>query len=115
MLASQGAWYLSEESAKGDAGHYHDGCNCVAVYHTDAESIRGYSGQLAKYKSMYYEAENIREANDSGREPYPEELAKRIEAARIAHEIKFDNGETDKPWTQYNEDLIIMRDKFKLK
>lgn len=115
MLASQGAWYLSEESAIGDGDHYHNGCNCKAVYHADAESIKGYSGQLGRYKAMYYDAENIRLANELGREPYPEELQKRIDDARAIHEAKYEADETDKKWTQYNEDLIIMRYKYGLK
>lgn len=115
MLASQGAWYLTKESALGDGNHYHNGCNCVAVYHSDAESIKGYSGQLGRYKAMYYDAENIRLANELGREHYPEELQKRIDDARAIHEAKYEADETDKKWTQYNEDLIIMRYKYGLK
>lgn len=126
MLASQGAWYVSEESALGEeAGHYHRGCDCKAVYHADAESIRGYSGQLARYKAMYYDAENIREANDSGRKKYPEELKQRIDDAEKRHELREERkqqeaesrGETykKKPWTQYNVDMVIMRDKYGLK
>lgn len=125
MLASQGAWYLTEESAVGDGDHYHNGCNCKAVYHADAESINGYSGKLGKYKAMYYSAENIREAAESGKEPYPEELAMRIAKAEAMHGAREAakkaeaeaNGETyvEQQWTQYNVDLIIMRDKYGLK
>ena len=109
MLASQGAWYLTEKSALGEsAGHYHDDCNCVAVYHATPESIAGYT-KLGDYKSTYYEAENMRIANASGKQPYNEELQARIDAAKAEHQKRFDNGDTDKPWTRYNETLIVMR------
>lgn len=115
MLASQGAWYLSEESALGrEAGHYHDDCNCTAVYHADPDSIAGYSN-LGRYKEMYYDADNIRRANASGQEDYPEELQSRIERAKAEHKAKYDAGETDKKWTVYNEDMIVMRYKYGLK
>ena len=110
MLASQGAWYVSEESALGkEAGHYHDDCDCVAVYHADPESIRGYSDRLFKYKEMYYDAENTLDSGDM-----PEELKQRIAVARAAHKAAYDAGETDKDWTRYNEDMIIMRYKYGL-
>ena len=110
MLASQGAWYVSEESALGkEAGHYHDDCDCVAVFHADPESIRGYSDRLFKYKEMYYDAENTLDSGDM-----PEELKKRIAVARAAHKAAYDAGETDKDWTRYNEDMIIMRYKYGL-
>ena len=110
MLASQGAWYLSEKSAvtTGNGEHYHDGCNCVAVYHASPESISGYT-KLAKYKDMYYDAENRRVANARGTEPYSEELAARVERAKAEHKAKYDAGETDVKWTRYNETLIVMR------
>lgn len=109
MLASQGAWYVDEKSALGaEAGHYHDGCDCVAVYFADPENIPNYS-QLTRYKEMYYDAENARKANASGREPYSEDLQERIDAAYNAHVARFEAGETDKPWTPYNETLIVMR------
>lgn len=115
MLASQGAWYLSEKSAlRGHAGKYHDGCNCIAVYHADAESIQGYEA-LAKYKSMYYEAENTRIANETGRVFYDDELKDRIVKARAVHDAKFEAGETDERWTEYNETMIVMRYKYGLK
>lgn len=125
MLASQGAWYLSEQSALGqEAGHYHDGCNCVAVYHADPDSIRGYEN-LGKYKAMYYDADNTRIANNKGREKYPEELAQRVKAGKARHELieetkrleAEENGYdyTPKPWTVYNEDMIVMRYKYGLK
>lgn len=116
MLASQGAWYLSKESAtlKERGDKFHDGCNCVAVYHADAESIAGYKN-LERYKTMYYDAENMREANDSGKTPYPDELADRINAARIEHEKKLASGDTEKQWTPWNETLIIMRYQHDLK
>ena len=116
MLASNGAWYVSEKSALGaDPGHYHDGCNCIAVYHADAESIAGYSQYLDRYKSMYYEAENLREANASGKQPYDEELQARIAKAKAIHKAKYQDGETDIPWTKYNETLIVMRERYGLK
>lgn len=115
MLASQGAWYLSEKSALGEeAGHYHRNCDCIAVYHADPESIAGYRS-LTKYKEMYYHADNVRRANASGRKEYPEELANRIRAARDEHKRKFEDGDTDRPWTVYNEDLIVMRYEYGLK
>ena len=74
---------------------------------------------------MYYDAENIRLANELGREPYPEELQKRIDDAEKTHELSAERKQREaaergeeykkKPWTQYNEDLIIMRDKYGLK
>lgn len=119
MLASQGAWYLSEDTANGiDPGHYHDGCDCVAVYHADPDSISGYT-KLQKYKGMYYDAENARLANANGKKPYPEDLKNRISAARIVHREKYDdylmalqrgeNPKEVKEWTVYNETLIVMR------
>lgn len=115
MLASQGAWYVSEESALGkEAGHYHSDCNCVAVYHADPDSIAGYR-QLQDYKQMYYAAENARVANASGRDPYDEELQMRVNRARAEHRAKYDAGETDIKWTKYNETLIVMRYRYGLK
>ena len=119
MLASQGAWYLTKESALGKyAGHYHDGCDCIAVYHADPESIAGY-GNLAKYKRMYYDADNTRRANASGREKYSDDLKDRINSAKIKHELRnvdlAQRGEDEIPWTKYNEDLIVMRYKYGLK
>lgn len=109
MLASQGAWYLTEESALGkEADHYHDGCNCKAVFFADAEDIEGYD-ELQEYKRMYYDAENARLANNTGRNPYPEELKERIAAARAEHDAKYDASETDAKWTRWNETLIVMR------
>lgn len=125
MLASQGAWYLTEESALGEsADHYHRKCDCKAVYHASPEDIRGYK-DLARYKQMYYSADNARIANNSGKTRYPEELERRITQARANHEAIEDkkaedakaNGETYKkiPWTNTNTDLIIMRFKYNLK
>ena len=113
MLASQGAWYLSRESALGNNGsHYHDGCNCIAVYHADANSIPNYSN-LQRYKSMYYDAENARIANASGKRPYSDELQERITRAREEHNKRYEEakkrGEEQKKWTKYNETLIVMR------
>ena len=64
---------------------------------------------------MYYDADNIRRANASGQEDYPEELQSRIERAKAEHKAKYDAGETDKKWTVYNEDMIVMRYKYGLK
>lgn len=109
MLASQGAWYVSEESALGkEAGHYHDSCDCVAVYHADPDSIPNYSN-LMQYKQMYYDAENARIANRDGTQEYDVELQERIDSARARHREQYRDGETDKPWTKYNETLIVMR------
>lgn len=115
MLASQGAWYVSEESALGkEAGHYHSDCNCVAVYHANPDNIPNYNG-LAHYKEMYYAAENARVANASGRDPYDEDLQMRVNRARAEHRAKYDAGETDIKWTKYNETLIVMRYRYGLK
>ena len=109
MLASQGAWYLSEESALGKtAGHYHDNCDCKAVYHASPESIEGYT-ELKKYKSMYYKAENTRIAYENGKTTLPPDLEERITLARLKHEQNFDDGKTDVGWNKYNETMIIMR------
>ena len=120
MLASNGAWYLSEESAKrtADGDKYHDHCDCIAVYHADAENIRGYT-KLYTYKKKYYDAENARQANDTGRTPYPDELKYRISQAEKEHKQReerryleaLERGEEyeKKPWTVYNEDMIVMR------
>lgn len=111
MLASQGAWYVSEETALGiDPGHYHSCCNCEAVYHADPEGISGYQGRLEGYKRAYYDAENARLANASGRRPYSKELAARIAKAKAEHKARYDAGLTDKKWTVYNETLVVMRE-----
>ena len=120
MLASQGAWYLSRESAlREEAGKYHKRCDCKAVYHADPDDIAGYQGDLDDYKRMYYDADNRRQAAKSGRDPYPDDLAKRIKIGHEIHEAREDRKEQEarergedykrKPWTVYNEDLIIMR------
>ena len=115
MLASNGAWYLSEKTALGkEAGHYHSDCNCIAVYYADGNDIKGYEG-LRRYKSMYYDAENARIANENGTKPYDEELARRIAEARARHDADFEAGITDKKWTKYNEDMIILRERYGLK
>ena len=125
MLASNGAWYLTRESALGDTSdHYHDGCDCIAVYHADAESINGYT-ELAGYKHMYYAAENRRIANKNGKDPYPDDLKLRISTAKRKHEERERKREKEaaergeeykkKPWTQYNEDMILMREMYGLK
>lgn len=119
MLASNGAWYLSKESALGANGnHYHDNCNCIAVYHADANNIPNYRN-LLRYKSMYYDARNALQANRNGREPYPDELQKRVVDAKARHKAleekkaqeAAERGEDYKevPWTSYNETLIVMR------
>lgn len=125
MLASQGAWYKSKETALGTSpDHYHKKCNCTAVYHSDPEQIYGYK-DLFRYKEMYYDADNRRQAAASGRDPYPDDLAQRIKDAKTAHEAREDRREREArargedykrvPWTQYNEDLILMRDMYGLK
>ena len=125
MLASQGAWYVSRESALGEtADHYHRDCNCIAVYHADAESIKGYK-ELERYKNIYYDAENMNDADALGRDPYPEELAQRVQRAKSLHNEREDERERAaqergeeyerKPWTRYNEDMVIIRYKYGLK
>ena len=113
MLASQGAWYVSKESALGrEPDHYHRDCNCIAVYHADANSISGYSA-LQDYKSMYYGADNARRANASGKTPYPDDLQERISKAKAEHSAREAErkalGLKPIPWSVYNEDLIVMR------
>ena len=125
MLASNGAWYKSKETALGTSpDHYHSDCNCVAVYHADAESVKGYE-KLAKYKEMYYTADDMRIANNKGREKYPEELEKRVTAARVKFEAeeqaKYEEAKANgayynkKNWPKAKEDLIIMRYQYGLK
>jgi hypothetical protein len=125
MLASNGAWYKSKETALGTSpDHYHSDCNCVAVYHADAESVKGYE-KLAKYKEMYYTADDMRIANNKGREKYPEELEKRVTAARVKFEAeeqaKYEEAKANgayynkKSWPKAKEDLIIMRYQYGLK
>ena len=115
MLASNGTWYLTEESAlrSRHGGKFHEHCNCVAVYYANAEDISGYSG-IYRYKQMYYEADNIRQANESGKDPYPEEFAKEVEDARKRHNERYEKGEVDEPWQNANEDAMIMRRKYGL-
>lgn len=125
ILASQGAWYKSEETALGTSpDHYHRGCNCIAVYHADANSIKGYK-ELEKYKQMYYGADDARIANSRGKNPYPEELKRRIAEGKARHAALEDKKAVEyaergedyekKPWTHTNEDLIIMRYQYGLK
>lgn len=125
MLASNGAWYLSEETALGtSANHYHSDCNCVAVYHADAESIKGYK-DLEKYKQMYYTADDMRIANSEKIERYPEELQQRVDMARAKFEAeeqaKYEEAKANgayynkKKWPKAKEDLIIMRYQYGLK
>lgn len=123
MLASQGAWYHSEETALGaEPDHYHSNCDCIAVFYADADDIAGYD-DLLRYKEMYYEADNMRLANAAGRSEYPEELAQRIEDARRrsdeAYPEKLEAWKRDKArgvkrrkprrFDKYNEDMILMR------
>ena len=110
MLASNGAWYVSEKTALGKTSdHYHANCNCVAVYYADAETIGGYSKSLSRYKSMYYAADNARVANANGTHPYDEELAERIARAKAEHDAKYESGATDVKWGRQNENTIVMR------
>lgn len=110
MLASQGAWYLTEKSAltSKHGGNYHQNCNCIAVYHADPESISGYT-KLEEYKQMYYDADDMRIANARGKEEYPEELAERVRQAKAEHKARYDAGLTDVPWQAANETAIVMR------
>lgn len=110
MLASNGAWYLSEKTALGDEpDHYHAHCDCIAVYYANAEDIEGYD-KLYDYKAMYYMADQKRIEGD-----YSQEVADRIERAKAKHQADYDAGLTDKKWTPYNETMIVMRDLFGLK
>lgn len=120
MLASNGAWYLTEESAlRREAGHFHRHCDCIAVYYANANSIEGYGSTLAKYKNMYYQADNRRIANNNGYDPYPDELQERVSSAKADHERKNEErmslGLDPVPWSVANEDAIIMRELFGLK
>lgn len=125
MLASQGAWYKSQETALGTSpDHYHKKCNCTAVYHSDPDQIYGYK-DLFRYKKMYYDADNRRRAADDGRDPYPDDLKERIDRAQQEHYVRELNREQAArergeeydivPWTVYNEDLILMREMYGLK
>lgn len=138
MLASNGAWYLSEETALGgtpdvieeipingkmqktarftpsdelrdEASHYHANCDCIAVYYADAEDIAGYDA-LFDYKAMYYAADEARINGD-----YSEEMAARLLAAKAKHERDFLEKKTDRPWTKYNATMMLMREMFGLK
>ena len=135
MLASNGAWYLSAESALGgtpdiigempingkpqefaafdgltsEADHYHEHCDCIAVYFADAEDIAGYDA-LFDYKAMYYAADEARINGD-----YSEEMAARILAAKEKHDKEFAEGKTKRPWTEYNATMMLMREMFGLK
>lgn len=126
MFASQGAWYLTRESAlREEAGHFHRGCDCTAVYYANADDLEGYSGQLAEYKDMYYQAANRRIAARNGKNPYPDELAERIATAKANHNRReeekaqeaLERGEDYEkiPWRTMNEDAILMREMFGLK
>lgn len=120
MLASNGAYYLSKESAiiAADGDKYHNHCDCKPVYHADANDIQGYS-KLATYKRKYYDADNARLANARGIKEYPDELSERIRVAEEEHEKRerrklkeaLERGDEYemKPWTVYNEDMIVMR------
>lgn len=120
MLAANGTWYKTEKSAErtkhGDK--YHANCNCVAVFYADPEDIRGYTG-IYRYKQMYYDADYRRVANETGRDPYPEKLAERIEHAKREHRRKArearERGEDYEPWTKANETMIVMREMYGLK
>lgn len=133
MLASNGAWYISAESALGGqptstdpftyggkeyksaqldpamADHYHDNCDCIAVYYANAEDIEGYDA-FYDYKTMYYEADQARRNGN-----YSQEVADRIEKARKKHEEDYEAGRTDIKWTEYNETMIVMREMYGLK
>lgn len=110
MLASNGAWYLSEESAlRESAGRYHNHCDCIAVYFADAEEIDGYDA-LYDYKAMYYAAD---QARIEGR--YSEDVAERIARAREQHEKEYEAGKTTEKWTDMNATMIVMRGMYGLK
>lgn len=110
ILASNGAYYVSEETALGSTpDHYHKNCNCIAVYYADAESLGGYASTFARYKNMYYTADNARIANADGKKPYDDELAARVARAKAAHRQAYKNGETDVKWQATNETAIVMR------
>ena len=116
MLAANGAWYKSEETAlREEAGKFHRNCDCVAVYYANAEDIADYAPYLAHYKAMYYAADNMRKANLSGEKPYSKELKLRIANAKAEHDASYKAGYTDRKWSVVNEDMIIMRELFGLK
>ena len=100
MLASLGYWYRSEQTALGiDPDHYHAHCDCVAVPYYAPEEIDGYDDYRA-YLSMYTAARDAYHDGD-----YSQEVAERIERARQSHAER-----SDRPWTQYNAILIVMRE-----
>lgn len=106
MLASRGYVYKSFESAGGlDPDHYHPHCDCVVVAYNEPTAIAGYGDQYNRYLGMY---ETARDAWESGN--ISEDLAERIEAARIRHEAKYAAGETNVPWSDQNEITMVMRE-----
>lgn len=106
MLASLGYYYRSEQTALGvDPDHYHAHCDCIAVPYYAPDEIDGYGDDYEMYFDMYATARDSYRDGD-----YSDDMARRIEDARIRHEAAYDRGETTQQWTDYNAILMIMRD-----
>lgn len=100
MLASLGYYYRSEETALGvEPDHYHAHCDCIAVPYHGPGAIEGYD-DYEMYFDIYATA---RDTFNSGN--YSRETAERIERAREEHGYR-----SNRPWTDYNAILIIMRE-----
>lgn len=101
MLASLGYYYRSERTALGvDPDHYHAHCDCIAVPYHEPGQIDGYADDYEMYFDMYATARDAYRSGD-----YSPEVARRIEDARARHDMV-----SNKPWTDYNAILIVMRD-----
>lgn len=99
MLASRGSAYLTDKTA---AQASHSGCDCAIVPFHEADSIPGYEQDLQRYRDQY------QAARDLAKNP-PEDLQRRIDAAKLKHEADFAAGRTDKRWSDSNALLIAMR------
>lgn len=111
MLASLGYYYRSEQTALGiDPDHYHAHCDCIAVPYHGPDAIEGYGDDYEMYFDMYATARDSYRDGD-----YSDEMARKIEDARIRHENAYNRGETSEKWTDYNAILMIMREQQGLK
>lgn len=106
MLASLGYYYRSEETALGiEPDHYHAHCDCIAVPYNPPDAIDGYADDYEMYFDMYATA---RDAYFDGN--YSEDMARRIEDARIRHQQAYESGAVTQQWTDYNAVLMLMRE-----
>ena len=105
MLASLGYYYRSEETALGvEPDHYHAHCDCIAVPYNAPGAIEGYD-DYNLYYDMYVTARDAYFGGD-----YSQEMAQKIEDARIRHEQAYESGAVTQKWTDYNGVLMIMRE-----